>query len=56
MSGHLIRAQCPAPEIHLDKITHAPNPTEISRLREVGHVPYRCTRSYKTSKTDMHKP
>lgn len=49
MGNNLIRAQKPDREVHLDKVSvpgYQRKP--VSRLRETEHVPYRCTRSYKT--------
>lgn len=49
MANNLIRAQKPAPEVHLDKVSLPSYQCKsVSRLRETEHVPYRCTQSYKT--------
>lgn len=41
--------QRPSRSQNLPKIIVAPSPIEISRLREPGHVPYRCSKSYSTN-------
>lgn len=50
MSNNLIKAQKPDCVVHLDEVS-VPDyqKKEVSRLRETGHVRYRCTRSYKTT-------
>lgn len=50
MSNNLIKAQKPDYVVHLDEVS-VPDyqKKEVSRLRETGHVPYRCTRCYKTT-------
>lgn len=49
MANDIIRAQRPDRVQDLDEV-HVPgfHRREISRVREVGHVPYRCTRCYRT--------
>lgn len=47
MSNNIIRAQKPDREIHHDTVfVPAYHGKVISRLREDGHVPYRCTRCF----------
>lgn len=53
MSNDLIRSQRPDKAVHLDEVfvpDHQKN--VISRLRETGHVPYRCTKMYATTQSD----
>lgn len=50
MSNNLIGVQRPAQDVHHEKIS-VPDCQKkaVSRLREIDHTQYRCTRSYKTS-------
>jgi len=50
MSNNLIKGQKLDREIHHEKVSMpVPQGKAVSRLRETGHVPYRCKRSYKTT-------
>jgi len=50
MSNNLIKGQKLDREVHHDKVSApVPQGRPVSRLRETGHVAYRCKRSYKTT-------